>query len=67
MYIYEPIYKKVSFLSRRSKNFVAWICPVLKPKVTTPMEYVYYEGDEVTKIYFIKKGVCDFILPKFQN
>lgn len=47
VYVYEPIYRKVAFLNHRSKAFIAWICPMLKPKVTTPTEYVYYEGDEV--------------------
>lgn len=67
IYIYEKVYKRVDFLKKRSKAFISWICPQLKPLVTTPKEYVYYEGDEVTKIYFLKNGSCDFVLPKFVN
>ena len=67
IYVYEQIYKKIGYLNNRSKNFIAWICPMLKPKVTTPNEMVYYEGDEVTAIYFIKSGMCDFILPKYSS
>ena len=53
LYVYDGIYKSISFFKNRSKCFIAWICPQLKPFVTTPGEFVYNEGDEVKKIYFL--------------
>ena len=28
---------------------------------------VYYEGDDITSIYFMKGGSCGFVLPKHNN
>lgn len=33
-YVYESIYTKVDFLSKKSTLFISWICPVLKTYVT---------------------------------
>jgi len=30
-------------------------------------EYQYFEGDEITSIYFLKEGTCTFVLPKYEN
>lgn len=67
VYIYEKVYRQVDFLKGKSKAFISWICPMLKMFVATPKEYIYYEGDEITKIYFIKNGHCFYVLPKYQN
>ena len=67
LYIYEGVTQQIKFLRDQSKGFVSWICPLLKPLVTTPSEFIYYEGDEVTKMYMLQEGSCDFVLPKFTN
>jgi hypothetical protein len=48
-------------------SFNAWICPLLKPYYLQSEEYLYFEGDEVLQIYFIKQGTCSFVLPKYNN
>ena len=67
IYIYEKVYQQVDFLKKKTKAYISWICPLLKPLVTTPKEYVFYEGDEVTRIFFLKNGSCNYVLPKFTN
>ena len=31
MYIFESKYKKIKFLNGKTKSFISWICPLLKP------------------------------------
>lgn len=66
-YVYNDLISKLNFLKGKSKKFISWMCPLLELLVTTPREFIYYEGDQVTKMYFIKAGSCDFVLPKFLN
>jgi len=51
----------------KSMSLIAWLCPLLKTYMATPDEYIYYEGDEIINIYFMKKGRCGFVLPKYEN
>ena len=67
IYIYEKVYMQVDFLKNKSKSFISWICPMLKMNVVTPKEYVFYEGDEIQKIFFLRSGLCHYVLPKYQN
>ena len=67
LYLHEDTYKKINFLHDKSLSFIAWICPLLKPYVVTDNEYLYYEGDEVSSIYFLKDGFSYYVLPKYQN
>ena len=30
-------------------------------------QYVFYEGDDITSIYFKQSGSCGFVLPKHNN
>jgi len=30
-------------------------------------DYIYFEGDEITCIYFLKRGSCGFVLPQYSN
>jgi CRP-like cAMP-binding protein len=48
-------------------SFLAWIFPLLKPYYLESNEYLYFEGDEIHSIYFLKVGNCGFVLPKFDN
>lgn len=67
MFIHEETYKQIYFLRRQSRMFIAWICPLLKPMVDTPGQYIYFEGDEVQCIYFLKEGKCGMVLPRHKN
>jgi CRP-like cAMP-binding protein len=68
LFYHESTYKKISFLKNNaSESFLAWICPQLKPAIFDMNEYVYFDGDEVTCIFFLKQGDCGFVLPNYQN
>jgi hypothetical protein len=30
-------------------------------------DYVFFEGDDIDQIYFLKQGQCFFVLPKYNN
>lgn len=30
-------------------------------------QYIYFEGDDVTNIFFLIKGKAGFVLPKYKN
>lgn len=67
MFIHENTYKKITFLKRQSAMFISWICPRLKPMIDSPGQYIYFEGDEVQCIYFLKNGKCGTVLPRHRN
>jgi CRP-like cAMP-binding protein len=43
------------------------VCPLLRPRPFPENQYVFFEGDDVTSIYFLIKGKCGFVLPKYKN
>ena len=55
--IHREIVTNIPFCKNRSNEFVSFIGPFLKPDRTLESEYIYHEGDPVTKIYFIAKGI----------
>ena len=67
MHIYEPVYTKVNYLKGKSNHFLSWICPLLKIQISAPNEYIFYEGDSINGIYFVKSGSCSYVLPKYTN
>lgn len=46
-YIYKEVYSSVDFLKTKKALFISWICPLLKSIVTSPKEFIFYEGDIV--------------------
>lgn len=67
VYLYKDLYKSLEFLQDKSSSFLAWICPLFKPIIIQQDRYVYFEGDPVDCIYFVKKGDCGMVLPKHEN
>ena len=67
VYLYRDLYSKLFFLQDKSSSFLAWICPLFKPVQFGINQYIYFEGDDVNCVYFLKKGTCSFVLPKHQN
>lgn len=55
------------FLQDKKISFIAWICPLLKQRFVLGNEIVYFEGDQINNIYFMKSGTCSFVLPKYEN
>jgi len=46
---------------------LAWICPLLMLHVFTEDEYIYNEGDGINSVFFLEKGSCGFVLPRYSN
>ena len=67
MYIHESRYKKIRFLKGKTKSFISWICPLMKPNVFEQNQYIYMEGDDINNIYFLIKGMASFVLPSYEN
>ena len=67
LYIYEERYNKIKFFVGKTPAFISWLCPLLKPAFFADDEYIYLEGDDITKVYFLITGTCSFVLPSFSN
>lgn len=67
MYIHESRYKRINFLKCKTKSFISWICPLLKPLTFEENQYIYMEGDDVHNIYFLIRGTASFVLPSYEN
>ena len=66
--IHETTYNTIKFLKNNgSESFLAWICPAIKASIYDDKEYIYFDGDEVNSVYFLKDGACGFVLPKYEN
>jgi hypothetical protein len=67
MHIYASRYESVKFFRNKSRSFISWICPLLKPGYFAEMEYIYSEGEEASMIYFMLSGKASFVLPSYDN
>ena len=67
VYLFRGLYKKIHFLQNKSSSFLAWMCPLFKPIVFVEQQYIYFEGDDVGCIYFLKRGSSSYVLPKHNN
>ncbi len=43
------------------------MCPLLKQCFIPIEQYIYYETDQITEVYFLTKGNAGFVLPLKQN
>ena len=67
VYLYRDLFSTIYFLRNKNSSFLAWICPLFKPLVIDEDKYIYFEGDHVDCVHFIKKGECSMVLPKHSN
>jgi uncharacterized Tic20 family protein len=67
MYIFKESYESVNYLKSQSNNFLAWICPLLTQVFIPIDQYIYYETDSITEIYFQISGFAAFVLPLKKN
>lgn len=58
LYLHQKTYNTIFFFHDKSLSFIAWICPILRPYAVTDNEYIYFEGDEVSGIFFVLGGQC---------
>lgn len=61
------MYSKVTFLKDKNQKFISWICPLLKSRLASQKEFIFYEGYELDCIFFVKQGECNYVLPKYTN
>ena len=57
----------MEYLKDKPINFITWICPLLKPLVKMSDQFIYYEGDAISAIYFHQTGTTGFVLPRHKN
>jgi len=67
LFIFEKTFKSIVYLKDRSITFIAWICPILKLTLKSVDQYAFFEGDDISCIYFHKKGTVGYVLPRHQN
>ena len=60
--IHRPTYSVVTYLQYKPKQFLAWICPKLKPQLVQQDQYVYMDNENVEGVYFIVRGACAYVL-----
>ena len=65
--IHEETWQNTPFMMSKSMSFISWICPLLKPYILQDDDYVFYQGDELLSMYFMKQGQCSFVLPGYNN
>ena len=51
----------------KSISFISWIIPLFKSEFFESSEFVYSEGDKIEDIYFLHKGIANFVLPIVKN
>ncbi len=57
----EEVLKKVELFRNANKNFIEALSLKLKPLALTPNDYLFKEGDEGDKMYFVVKGNLSII------
>ena len=66
-FVFESTFKEIEFFKGRPLTFIAWICPLLRPELKSKQQYIFYEDDDVSCIYFFKKGKAGYVLPRHRN
>lgn len=65
--IHEHIIKTIPFFQNRSKEFIAFVAPLLHPMIFKQDTYVFEESQKVDKVYFLYKGMAGFVVPELDN
>jgi len=75
-HIYSNLIVNIDLFSKKSRSFIAWVCPLLKTLIVTKGSTLYEEGDDIYSIYFTTKnenkevteeGSIGFVLKKYNN
>lgn len=67
MHIHEQRYERITFTKDKSKSFISWLCPLMKPIPYNQKQYIFQEQDDVSNIYFLIKGTASFVLPLYDD
>lgn len=65
--IHHQMIMQIPFFEGWSKQFIAFIGPLLKPKKCKEDTYVFEKGDEVKAVFFLIDGIAGFVLPEKKN
>lgn len=66
-FVFEKTFKELEFFKGRPLTYIAWVCPLLKPLIKSEEQYIYYEEDDVSCIYFFLRGKAGYVLPRHKN
>lgn len=39
----------------------------MRPSWYDYFDYVFHTGDDINEIYFLQKGVAEFVIPRYRN
>lgn len=67
LFIFESTFKQFQFFLNRPVSFIAWICPLLKPLIKLNDQFIFFEGDDISCIYFFQHGNAGYVLPRHEN
>ena len=67
LFIHQDKYDKILFFKDRTKQFISWICPLLKPATFPEDQHIILEKDDITHINFLIKGEAGYALPNYDN
>lgn len=67
LYIFEDRYRNNKFFLDKQVDFIAWVCPKMKPTIMRPEEYVFQDDEKVKEVYFMSKGSGAYVLPPFRD
>jgi len=65
--IHREIIKHIPFFSERSKEFVVFIGPLLKPVRVKEDQYIYKDGDPIKHVFFLTRGIAGYVLQDAKN
>lgn len=65
MCIHEEVYKKIKSFEGRQPAFIAWVCPLLRPRAYSKTSMIFSEDEDVAEILFLIEGKAGFVLPKY--
>lgn len=57
----------MTYLQYKPKQFLAWICPKLKPQLFPQDQYIYVDGENVEGVYFLVKGAAGYVLKESRS
>ena len=66
--MYKLTQERIQFFKKKTdKNFIEWICPLLKVVMLISDMQIYREQEEIMAIYFLEQGEAAYVLPRYQN
>ena len=65
--IHRPTCLTVNYLQYKPANFLAWLCPKLKPQLVQQDQFIYVDNEPVEGIYFMVKGAGGYVLKESKS